>query len=164
MRAPIQGGVTTTAPSLPMQLGTVPVLSPTMASAADGRQSSLTGLLLAIDMPICDRSETPEIMGKQDSHNDSVGAQCRLFNQIAHIVGDATSNSWRAALLESALAADGVGQKRVLRGGLSGSRQCVACVQFGKIGRSKGSRPARCQELVPIFATADEQVNQLPQR
>jgi hypothetical protein len=38
-----QDGVTTTAPSLPMQLGTVPVLSPTMASAADGRQSSLTG-------------------------------------------------------------------------------------------------------------------------
>jgi hypothetical protein len=40
-------------------------------------------------MPICNRSEMPEIMGKWDPHNDSVGQQCRQFSQIAHIVGDA---------------------------------------------------------------------------
>src|SRR4051795_12985014 len=61
-------GVTTTAPGVPEAARSFPALPPTIASAADGRQSSLTGLLLAIDMPMCDRSEWPEILRKVDSH------------------------------------------------------------------------------------------------
>src|SRR5262249_1542745 len=64
-----QDGATTTTPgSTPMvrpmgKPGTVPALAPTLASAADGRQPSLTAQRQAIDMPSRDVSVSPQIQG-----------------------------------------------------------------------------------------------------
>src|SRR6266704_1417998 len=87
-----QDGVTTTAPSWPKAAQNCPC-----AFAHNGVSSRRAAVI--VDWPVSSNRHAnvkslrnARNSGKVGPNDESLGQQCRLFNQIAHIVGDAILN------------------------------------------------------------------------